>query len=56
MIRRIIAFFICLIGIALPCRIRILYAEFLGWLTQGIYFFYFSIIKFIISHIKVGRS
>jgi len=48
--KRIIGFIICFFAIILPCRIRIIYSEILGWMAQLLYLLYFSIAKFIIKN------
>lgn len=55
LIKRALGFMLCLVGIVLPCRPRIVYSEFLGWLFQGLYLAYFSTIKFIIKKLKQKR-
>ena len=45
-------FIICSIGVILPWRLRIIYAEILGWIAQLIYLIYFSIFKFIIKNLS----
>lgn len=52
--RRILAFFICLAGVLLPWRLRVLYSEALGWLFQFVYMNYIYIIKFILR--EVGKA
>jgi len=55
--KRIFAFIICLIGVILPWRLRIIFAELLGWILQAIYFIFYSILKCIITNLKEkGRS
>ncbi len=57
MIRKTMAFFICSIGVLLPNRLRCLFSEVLGWITQFIYFNYFAILKFIIKELdKAGAG
>ncbi|MFC1698404.1 hypothetical protein ACFL1I_00400 [Candidatus Omnitrophota bacterium] len=52
MLRKAIAFVICSIGIILPLRLRIIYSEILGWITQFMYLNYVLILKFIIKELK----
>jgi len=49
--KRILAFIICFVGLILPCRLRIIYTEIIGWMTQFIYLIYFSILKFIVKNL-----
>ena len=48
------AFFICLAGVLMPWRLRVLYSEALGWLVQFVYMNYVYIIKFILR--EVGKA
>lgn len=52
MISKLIGFTICLFAILLPFRLRILFAEFLGWLTQLIYYTYYGIFNYILSELR----
>ncbi len=53
-----LAFVICLIGLLLPWRLRVLYANMLGWVTQAVYWTYQFLLKIIIQSLKkeVGGS
>jgi hypothetical protein len=52
MFGRLIAFFVCLIGLILPFRLRIIFSEILGWFIQFIYFSYFGLFNFILKELK----
>lgn len=52
MFRKIIAFIICSIAIVLPWRLRCLYSEALGWITQFFYRNYIAILKYIIAELE----
>lgn len=56
MISRFIGIFISIIGLILPWRLRILFSEFLGWVTQAIYFTYFGIFNFILSELRKAKE
>lgn len=56
MIGRFIGIVISLIGLILPWRLRILFSEFLGWVTQAIYFTYFGIFNFILSELRKAKE
>lgn len=56
MIRKIIAFFICSIALICPYRLRIIYVEGLGWITQLFYLTYIGILKIIINEISKETS
>ena len=56
MIGRFIGIFISLIGLILPWRLRIIFSEFLGWVTQAIYFTYFGIFNFILSELRKAKE
>ena len=45
-----------LIGLLLPWRLRILYSEILGWITQLVYFTYYGIFNFILSELRKAES
>ena len=47
--RFFIGYVICLIGVLLPWRLRVVFSELLGWVMQALYFAYFSLLKFIVS-------
>ncbi|MBU0468872.1 MAG: hypothetical protein KJ736_07410 [Candidatus Omnitrophica bacterium] len=53
---RIISFLICLIGVLLPCKLRVLFSEFLGWILQFFYYIYSSLMKFLIHHLKIDKK
>jgi len=55
LLRRYIAFIICLIAILLPWRLRIIYSEAIGWVGQLLFFVYISIIRFILNEVKVKK-
>jgi hypothetical protein len=46
------AFFVCLIGVLLPWRLRVAYSEIVGWITQFIYYSYFGILNFILKELR----
>ena len=54
--KRILGFIICSIGIILPWRLRIIYSELLGWISQSLYLVYFSILNFIIKSLKKEKG
>jgi len=56
MFKKIIAFFICSIALILPWRLRCLYSEALGWVTQFFYFNYFSILKVIVRELEKAKG
>ncbi|MBP7795740.1 MAG: hypothetical protein KA059_03060 [Elusimicrobiales bacterium] len=51
-VRKTIAFFICLFGVLLPFRARIIFSETLGWFVQVFYMGYVYTIRFIIKELK----
>ncbi len=55
-LRKCLAFFICAIGVMLPWRLRILYSEVLGWITQFIYLNYIVILRFIIQELEKVKT
>jgi len=50
--KRVFALIICLIGVILPWRLRIIFTELLGWIIQAVYFVFYSILKFIIVNFE----
>ena len=52
MISKFIGFTICVISILLPWRLRILFSEALGWMTQFIYYSYYGILNYLLSELK----
>jgi hypothetical protein len=56
MISKAIGFFLCLFAVLLPWRLRILFAEFLGWLTQLIYYTYYGIFNYILRELRKADS
>jgi len=52
MISKLIGLLICLISILLPWRLRVLFSEFLGWVTQTIYYTYYGILNFLLKELK----
>ena len=50
-----IAFILLSIGLVLPWRLRCLYIERLGWVTQFFYFSYVIILKFIIKELQKAQ-
>lgn len=55
-LRRIIAFPLCLAGVLLPWRLRVIYAEGLGWLVQFIYMSYIYTLKFILKELDSAKT
>lgn len=55
-VRRFFAFFICLIGVFLPSKLRIYYSEFLGWVIQFLYMNYIYTLKFIIKNLEINEK
>ena len=54
--RQWFAFLICLLGLVLPWRLRVLYANLLGWVTQGAYRFYQAVMRIIVEGLKKGEE
>jgi hypothetical protein len=53
MIRRAASFFICVVGVLLPWRLRIIYAETIAWTVEVIYYLYFSLFKLVLKNLEV---
>jgi hypothetical protein len=54
-LRRLMAIPICLVGVLLPWRLRIVYAEALGWVTQFVYMNYIYILKLILRELEKAK-
>ena len=50
--KRAMAFIVCSIGMILPWRLRVWYADLLGWSLQGIYFVYVTAVRFLVKRLK----
>lgn len=53
--RREVAFFICLIAVLLPWRLRVWFANAIGWMAQGVYWIYMKIFKIIIRNLTPSK-
>lgn len=49
LIRKAAAFLICLPGVLLPHRARVVYSEALGWVVQFVYMNYIYILKYLLA-------
>jgi len=47
---------VCLIGLALPWRLRVAYANLLGWITQGTYWVYGAVMKKLVDNLRKGKG
>jgi hypothetical protein len=56
MIRRMNAFLICLVAILLPWRLRIAFANAIGWVGQGVYWFYMRLMRWMLRQLKPGKG
>lgn len=54
MFRKIIALILLSVGLILPWRLRCLYIEGLGWITQFFYLSYVVLLKYILTEIRKG--
>ncbi len=50
------AFVLCGIGLILPWKLRCIYIEILGWITQFIHLTYIVILKFIIKELEKAKA
>ena len=55
MFRKIVAFIICSVAILLPYKLRIIFVEGLGWVTQFLYLSYVTVLKFIIDELAKNK-
>ncbi len=49
-------FIICLIGVVLPWKARVVYSELLGWIAQLVYSTYFFLFKVIIKNLPAAKE
>jgi len=56
MFRTLIGFVICLIGILLPHRLRVIFSEALGWFLQVFYLAFYGTLNFLITELKKDDS
>lgn len=50
--RRLIGLLICLLGAALPWRLRVLLSEALGWFAQTYHLVFASLLRFILRNLQ----
>lgn len=48
-VRKAAAFLVCLPGVLLPYRARVLYSEALGWAVQFVYMNYIYVLKYLLA-------
>jgi|GEM_PF-2242293 len=53
--RKYAAFLLCSLGLILPWRLRCLYSEILGWITQFVYLNYITLLKLIIAELQKSK-
>lgn len=54
-IRKILAIILCGFGLILPWKLRCIYIEILGWITQFIHLSYIVILKFILKELEKAK-
>jgi len=54
-IRKILAIILCTFGLLMPWKLRCIYIEILGWITQFIYLSYIVILKFILKELEKAK-
>lgn len=52
MISKFIGYFVCAIALMMPWKLRIIFSEILGWITQAIFYTYYGILAFMIKELK----
>lgn len=50
--RRLLGWLLCVLGLLLPHRLRVLYVEGLGWIAQGFHLLVRSLLVFILQRVK----
>lgn len=56
MLGKLLAWFICGLAILLPWRLRILYADLIGWVVQFLYFTYYGILNFLLAELRKAKE
>lgn len=56
MIRKTVAYLICGVALLLPCRLRIIYGEVIGWFLQFFYYIYYFTMKKILTTLKINEK
>lgn len=54
--KRAFAFLLCLIGLLLPWRLRILYAKVLGYISQAVYWLANYLTQKIVKSLQSGKN
>ena len=52
MLGRWFAILVCCIALLMPCRLRMIFSEVLGWALQFLYFSYFGIFNYILKELQ----
>jgi hypothetical protein len=55
-VKKLMGFFICFSALLMPGRIRVIFSEILGWITQFLYMNYFAILKYIINELNQSEE
>lgn len=53
---RLLGLIICLAAVLMPWRLRVVFSEALGWLTQVVYFTYYGIFNFILKELRAAEE
>jgi hypothetical protein len=56
MLGKLLAWFVCGLAILLPWRLRVLYADLIGWLVQFLYFTYYGILNFLLAELRKAKE
>jgi len=54
--KRTLIFLACLLALFLPWRLRVLYAQFVGWILQGIYWLRFALVQAIVKGLRTEKA
>ncbi len=54
--KRLLTLLVCLVGLILPWRLRVWYANALGWVTQGTYWVYQSVMRILVENLRKGKG
>ena len=50
--KRLLLFFLLLLALLLPWRLRVALAEGLGWVAQGLYGLYYALMRWMLKHLE----
>ena len=52
MFGKLLGFIVSVLGLLLPWRLRVIFSEILGWITQFVYYTYYGIFNYLLKELK----